>query len=472
MSSNKKKGNKQSKNNKQEDAAAATATATPPRELTPQEAAIIEMLKKSSLQSASPVTVEQQQQEEAHHKFWDTQPMMTQKDESLPEGPVQAAKSKEDLRATPYNMPKGYEWSNVDITQETQRQELYDLLANNYVEDDDCLFRFDYSKEFLMWALTPPGWTCDLLLGVRSSSNQKLVAFISGVPATIRPHTTTVPMVEINFLCVHKKLRSKRLAPVLIKEITRRVNHTGVFQAVYTAGVVLPVPVASARYHHRSLNPKKLVDVGFSRLAPRMTMARLQKLYKLPTTIVHQGTLVKMTVDDVPGVHALLTSYLSKFKLTVQFTLEEIHHWLVPRSGVIDTYVIRNPTDPTKVTDMCSFYHLPSTILNRHDTLYAAYSFYNVATTIPLLQLMKDCLILAKHGDAGLGLNNNDTNDTAALTQEQQPGADVFNALNLMDNDEFLSDLKFGLGDGNLQYYLYNWNCKPMESKDIGIVLL
>ena len=30
-------------------------------------------------------------------------------------------------------------------------------------------------------------------------------------------HTQVVPMVEINFLCVHKKLRSKRLAPVLIK---------------------------------------------------------------------------------------------------------------------------------------------------------------------------------------------------------------------------------------------------------------
>jgi len=31
-------------------------------------------------------------------------------------------------------------------------------------------------------------------------------------------------MAEINFLCVNKKLRSKRLAPVLIKEVTRRVN--------------------------------------------------------------------------------------------------------------------------------------------------------------------------------------------------------------------------------------------------------
>jgi len=54
-------------------------------------------------------------------------------------------------------------------------------------------------------------------------------------------------MVEINFLCVHKKLRSKRVAPVLIREITRRVNLTGIFQAVYTAGVVLPKPVGTCR---------------------------------------------------------------------------------------------------------------------------------------------------------------------------------------------------------------------------------
>lgn len=39
-------------------------------------------------------------------------------------------------------------------------------------------------------------------------------------------------MVEINFLCVLKKLRSKRMAPVLIKEITRRVNLTGIFQVI------------------------------------------------------------------------------------------------------------------------------------------------------------------------------------------------------------------------------------------------
>jgi glycylpeptide N-tetradecanoyltransferase len=37
-------------------------------------------------------------------------------------------------------------------------------------------------------------------------------------------------MVEVNFLCVHKKLRQKRVAPSLISEITRRVNVEGIFQ--------------------------------------------------------------------------------------------------------------------------------------------------------------------------------------------------------------------------------------------------
>lgn len=45
------------------------------------------------------------------------------------------------------------------------------------------------------------------------------------------------------------------------------MNLQDIWQAAYTAGVVLPKPVAVCRYWHRSLNPKKLIDVGFSALA-------------------------------------------------------------------------------------------------------------------------------------------------------------------------------------------------------------
>jgi len=34
---------------------------------------------------------------------------------------------------------------------------------------------------------------------------------------------------------------------------------------------------------------------------------------------------------------------------------------------------------------------------------------------------------------------------------------DVFNCLNIMANYEFLKDLKFGVGDGILNYYMYNY---------------
>eukprot|EP00546_Thalassionema_frauenfeldii_P003836 CAMPEP_0178919218 /NCGR_PEP_ID=MMETSP0786-20121207/14310_1 /TAXON_ID=186022 /ORGANISM="Thalassionema frauenfeldii, Strain CCMP 1798" /LENGTH=386 /DNA_ID=CAMNT_0020593115 /DNA_START=179 /DNA_END=1339 /DNA_ORIENTATION=- len=379
------------------------------------------------------------------HPFWDTQPMAA--GGATKEGPIEANKPQDELRQTPYTMPPGFEWANLKVDDEGHLLELYDLLANNYVEDDEALFRFDYSQDFLRWALTPPGYRDDFLLCVRAQKSGKLVAFISAVPASVRVREAEpTSMVEINFLCVHKKLRSKRLAPVLIKEITRRVNMSGVFQAVYTAGVVLPVPVGTARYNHRSLNPKKLVEVGFSRLAPRMTLARLQKLYKLPNE-TSTPTLRVMTIKDVPAVHKLLTRYLTKFDLCVCFTEDEIAHWLLPRPKVINSYVVEG--EDGSISDMCSFYHLPSTILGHDSTLFAAYSYYNVATSISWEQLMKDCLILAK-----------------------REGSDVFNALNLMENDEFLQELKFGYGDGHLQYYLYNWACPSMKPNDIGIVLL
>jgi glycylpeptide N-tetradecanoyltransferase len=377
-------------------------------------------------------------------------------------------------------MPSGFEWSPVDVARDDHRRELYQLLAHNYVEDDDALFRFDYSPEFLVWALTPPGADPDFIFGVRSAPAKKLVAFISGVPAAVCVNGAELRVVEINFLCVHKKLRSKRLAPVLIKEMTRRVNLTGVFQAVYTAGTVLPVPVATARYHHRSLNPKKLVNVGFSRLSGKTTLARLLKLYKLPDETSTPG-LRPMRASDVPGVHRLLAAYTSKFALRVSFAEEDVAHWLLPRDRVVHSYVVEKPpgggggggggaagggaeegtaaagassddgsTAPgPAITDLVSFYHLPSSILRHNDTLYSVYSYYNVATSVPLVDLMKDALVLAK------GLEY-----------------DVFNALDLMDNAEFLEPLKFGLGDGFLQYYIYNWACPELRPSQVGIVLL
>ncbi|KAH0512156.1 Glycylpeptide N-tetradecanoyltransferase 1 [Microtus ochrogaster] len=424
------------------------------------------------------------------YQFWDTQPVPKLGEVVNTHGPVEP--DKDNIRQEPYTLPQGFTWDALDLGDRGVLKELYTLLNENYVEDDDNMFRFDYSPEFLLWALRPPGWLPQWHCGVRVVSSRKLVGFISAIPANIHIYDTwdsvahsgiprgelVLPsdkgnrrlpssplkrrmrgklesgsrekkMVEINFLCVHKKLRSKRVAPVLIREITRRVHLEGIFQAVYTAGVVLPKPVGTCRYWHRSLNPRKLIEVKFSHLSRNMTMQRTMKLYRLPEASGAGGAgtpktagLRPMEKKDIPVVHQLLTRYLKQFHLTPVMSQEEVEHWFYPQENIIDTFVVENANG--EVTDFLSFYTLPSTIMNHptHKSLKAAYSFYNVHTQTPLLDLMSDALVLAK-----------------------MKGFDVFNALDLMENKTFLEKLKFGIGDGNLQYYLYNWKCPSMGAE-------
>ncbi|KAK2706258.1 hypothetical protein QYM36_016337 [Artemia franciscana] len=341
------------------------------------------------------------------YQFWNTQPVPKFHEEIDTYGPIEPDKPISEVRAEPYSLPDGFSWDTLSLDDPKTLQEVYLLLNENYVEDGDNMFRFDYSPEFLL---------CE----------QR--------------------MVEINFLCVHKKLRSKRVAPVLIKEITRRVHQTGCFQAVYTAGVLLPKPLATCRYWHRSLNPKKLIEVGFSHLSRNMTMQRTIKLYRLPEQPRTVG-FRPLEKEDVPATRKLLMTYLKKFDLVPTIDDEEFAHWFLPRVGVINSYIVKQDG---AITDMVSYYTLPSTVMSHptHKSIKAAYSFMNVATKTKWTDLMNDALIVAK-------------ND----------GYDVFNALDLMDNKEFLEALKFGIGDGELHYYIYNWKCPTMPSEKVGLVL-
>lgn len=280
--------------------------------------------------------------ENTQHKFWDNEPVPklgelgANKNESMRHGVVA------DVPTTGYPLPPQLEWCTCDIGNADEMDEIYNLLKLHYVEDDDCLFRFLYGIDFLKWALTPPGWHPEWHVGIRAlpkdGQKGKLLAFITGIPTAIRVYDKVISVAEINFLCVHKKLRSKRLAPLLIKEVTRRVHLKDVWHAVYTAGSVLPRPVASCTYYHRSINPRKLVDIKFSFLPNGMTMDRLIKRMYLPENT--KSKTRPMTKLDVPAVHRLLTTALSNRKLAINWTQDEVGHWLIPRAGVVSTFVI------------------------------------------------------------------------------------------------------------------------------------
>lgn len=110
-------------------------------------------------------------------------------------------------------------------------------------------------------------------------------------------------------------------------------------QAVYTAGVLLPRPMASCRYWHRSLNPRKLIEVKFSHLGKNMTMQRTLKLYRLPSDTATRG-FRRLQPEDVDSCHRLLANYLKRFDLAPVFNKEQFIHWFLPQDKIIDSYVV------------------------------------------------------------------------------------------------------------------------------------
>ena len=131
-----------------------------------------------------------------------------------------------------------------------------------------------------------------------------------------------------------------------------------VLQACYTAGAILPRPVNSIRYYHRSLNPKKLIDIKFSRLAPKQKMRDAIRKYAVDRET--EVALVPLEDKHCEQACALLNTYLNKsvlrgclhsslgadgrycgrFDMVPVFSLEDFKHWLLPREGVIKSYVV------------------------------------------------------------------------------------------------------------------------------------
>jgi len=122
---------------------------------------------------------------------------------------------------------------------------------------------------------------------------------------------------------------------VLIKEVTRRVHLKGIFQAIYTAGVVIPTPVSTCQYYHRLLNVLKLLKTEFCYVPRNMTLARMMRVNKLPETTSIPG-LREMQEKDIVKVAQLFSRYMKRFDMVPVFNVEEARHQFLSGSGTGD----------------------------------------------------------------------------------------------------------------------------------------
>lgn len=82
------------------------------------------------------------------HKFWDTQPVVPMKGKIYKEGQIQKFKQ-DDTPKEPVDLPAGFHWSTLDLSNDADLQEFTTFINAHYIECESGDFRVQYTKEKL-----------------------------------------------------------------------------------------------------------------------------------------------------------------------------------------------------------------------------------------------------------------------------------------------------------------------------------
>ena len=397
--------------------------------------------------------------------------------------------------------------------------EVHTLLDRFYVEDEDGIFRFSLTLPYLEWALLLPDVDLRCLLCVRSRASNEMVGFLAAMPFRVfhdsssgEPTAISVDGEEgteederiawVDFVCVHGDHRGRRICPFLYGEVTRRLaDLQGVTKLICTSGDHVPHPTSASTFYHR-LNAdsvERLVQCEFTSLAPRMTLERLVRLYRLPPPAVRVSPLVSPDVSFLrPTFNAYTRERHSVAK--VFHSDEDMAHALLSRDGIVHTFVHRASTqreggeesrggggdsggleaapecnaeppcaatnaetdvhategkddgDYGEVTDFVSFFLNEATILTGDlagEGVRGAYLYYSMVTTCDRVALLGAAM-------------------SAMLAKD--PKIDHFACLHgpMGIDKATLRALKFGEGTGVLHYYMYNFEHEHVPPERIA----
>lgn len=161
-------------------------------------------------------------------------------------------------------------------------KEISDFLATYYLHSNGGTFASDDSAiNFIRWNFSSPNYNPEFLVGVRASASQKLMGFVAGHPISINPRDDIVEALEIKFLCVHPKLHTHRLSPVLFAELKRRSILAGKKVAAFVTKDTIAKPMSTSTYWSRPINLKKVIATGFLKVPPTMTYKQYERIHQI-----------------------------------------------------------------------------------------------------------------------------------------------------------------------------------------------
>jgi glycylpeptide N-tetradecanoyltransferase len=304
------------------------------------------------------------------------------------------------------------------------------FLADNYVEDKLNLFRYNYSYDFIYWFLST-----FKTINIGVFNNEELVGFICARFINLMILNKLNKMIEMDFLCVHKKYRNNSITTVLLSTLYNKCMELNIDNSIFTSQFEFSTKhvnkMATVNNYNRFLNIRTLIDNEY--IKSNTNIKLLEEHYKLPL-IKGNKILIKLTIDNMNNIDKCFdfyNKYYKNFDVYEIFTKDEFIKMFL--NDHIKTFLLIEKINDLEynILDFISYYVININALNTNNNINNGYLFYYTNLSNNLYKMI---LLLLNE----LKMNN----------------VDILNAHNIMENNLVYDDLKF-VKNEELSYFFF-----------------
>ena len=343
-------------------------------------------------------------------------------------------------------MHEPYEWARYDIMNETEMNRVVSFINMQYNDGNNNKYVQVYTVKYLRWLLADS----PIIIGVRAKTGGNIGAISCIKTNEMQLYNKRHNTASVEIFCVHKKLRQKGVAELLMNETKRVVlSERDIKIGKFMTQVYVPTPVCKIEYYHRPINYGKLNRLNYVSIKSDTNNQTVGESFMISTK---NTACEKLTESNIEKAYELLCEYQDKYNIYERYTLEKFVKTFYDNEEISSYVLLDNNKNIIDFVSYSKFIlrdrDVKTEDLTNENTIRVAKMHTYTSNTMTPLMIYKNTVISA----------NNE-------------GIDLFTTTDMMENLEILYDNFSRFTKGNISLYVnfYNWECKEISPEQLYI---
>jgi predicted DNA-binding antitoxin AbrB/MazE fold protein len=346
------------------------------------------------------------------------------------------------------DLPNGFEWKIVDITETEEIENIISFINDNSKENRG--FKFFHTLNGIIWEMGENAkFAC-----VRCGEN--ICGVIGYSKKKVRIYDDVTHMMMPMFMTVGKKYRSMGMGRMLINMVINESIAQDINQGMFFTERLISTPITEIRFFFRPLDYLHLHNSGFVDLGDVDINVTHDKT-KIRLRPGKNFKVVDKTKENINIVFNFYKKYMETFTLSQEMSIEEIEKYLFSKDNVKTILVYENG-EPVDFISY-NFYFLKN---DKGDVVKCGnllmYSSLETREDILVIDLMKQ---MSLDGCHAFFMNDLMGNSSVSLSTPKFIWEDY-------EDEETCFDLNFVSTNKVLMINFFNWKCQSLKTTTVS----